>query len=209
MGLHDPSKKYSGELSPGTERIAKIISLVEQPPFLSIPPFVIICMLMSEDLMKGLLCTGIAIFTGTVLPIVNILYFSKKYSNEDALDVYRKEDRMFPLICGVLGYLLGVVLLYLVQAPWLATVLMLCYALVTAAIAVITPHWKISIHSCGVIGPSMGLAYGFWPFGMLYFLLLIPVVWSRYVLKKHTPLQLLMGAVVGFTITAVIFCILL
>jgi membrane-associated phospholipid phosphatase len=55
----------------------------------------------------------------------------------------------------------------------------------------------------------MALAVGFWPYGLLYFLLLPPVIWSRYVLQKHTPLQLLMGAVVGFVITAVLFVLLL
>jgi membrane-associated phospholipid phosphatase len=207
--VHDPTNKFSGTLSPGTEKLAKIISLVEQPPFLSIPAFVLICMLLSEDQTTGIICSVASIFAATVLPIVNIAYFSKRYGNTDKLDVVNKEQRFIPLVVGVMGYFIGVVLLYFLNAPNLATVLMLCYALVTAAILIITPYWKISIHSCGVVGPSMALAVGFWPYGLLYFLLLPPVIWSRYVLQKHTPLQLLMGAVVGFVITAVLFILLL
>jgi len=207
--MHDPTNKFSGTLSPKAEKIAKIISLVEQPPFLSVVPFVLICMLMSKDVMTGVLGSVIAIVVAVVLPVVNIMYFSKKFDNSDRLDVVNKEQRMKPLIIGVICYGFGTALLYLIGAPWIAVVLMLCYTIVTAIIAAITPYWKISIHACGIIGPSIGLTVAFGPIGLLYFLLLPPVMWSRYVLQKHTPLQLVMGAVVGFISTGTIFLLLL
>ena len=95
--------------------------------------------------------------------------------------------------------------LYLLDAPEIATVLMLCYAIVTALMTVITFYWKISIHSVGVVGPSMALGIAFWPWGLLYFLLLPPIAWSRYVLRRHTPAQLIAGATVGFIITGLMF----
>jgi membrane-associated phospholipid phosphatase len=144
-----------------------------------------------------------------VIPVAVTLIFSKLTGNDDKLDVVNKEDRIAPMILGVIGYAAGAALLYFLNAPQLATVLMVCYAVVTAAMTVITPYWKISIHSCGVIGPSIGMALAFWPWGLLYFLIFPPVVWSRYVLKKHTPLQLTMGAVVGFILTTIIFWLML
>ncbi len=207
--MHDPTSKFSGTISPRAEKVAKIISLVEQPPFLSILPFVLICMLMSKDTLTGVLGSVIAVFAAVVLPVVNIMYFSRKFDNSDHLDVENKDQRMRPLVIGVICYAIGTALLYVIGAPWIAVVLMICYTVVTAIIAAITPHWKISIHACGVIGPSMGLTIAFGPIGLLYFLLLPPVMWSRYVLLKHTPLQLVMGAVVGFVISAVIFLLLL
>jgi membrane-associated phospholipid phosphatase len=207
--MHDPTHKFEGEVSPGTEKLAKAISLLGQPPFLAIVPFVCICMVLSDDLQKGIICLAASVFAATVLPVVNIMFFSRKYNNSDRMDVVNKEDRMQPLIAGVLGYLVGVILLYLLDAPWPATVLMICYTVVTAAVAVITPYWKISIHTCGVIGPSLGLAFVFWPVGLLYLLILPPVAWSRYVLKKHTPMQLLMGALLGLVLTLIIFWLLL
>ena len=74
---------------------------------------------------------------------------------------------------------------------------------------VITLYWKISIHAVGVIGPTMALSYAFWPWGLLFILVLPPIVWSRYVLKKHTPAQLVAGALVGFVITGTVFLLLL
>lgn len=207
--MHDPTHKFEGTISPRTERIAKIISLVGQPPFLSIIPFVAICLAMSDDIVQGIICSAVAVLAAVVVPVVIIMYFSWRYGNSDRMDVENKDDRAIPLASGVLGYTIGVILLYLLNAPWLATVLMICYAVVTAAIMIITRHWKISIHACGVIGPSLGLSVAFWPYGLVYFLLFPPIAWSRYVLKKHTPLQLVMGAVLGFVLTAVLFWLLL
>ena len=207
--MHDPTGKFQGSLTPERERLAKIISLIEQPPFLSIPVFILICMLKTNDLEDGLIFSAIAIITTTIIPLALIVYFSKRYGNDDRLDVVRKEDRFLPMIFGIMGYSLGFGLLWYLGAPDLATVLMLCYAVVTTAMMLITFFWKISVHSCGVVGPSMALSVGFWPYGLLYFLLLPPVIWSRYVLRKHTPLQLAMGAIVGGSITAIIFCMML
>ena len=209
MVLHDPTQKFEGTISPRTEKIAKIFSLLGQPPFLALPVFLSICLTKSDDLTDGILYSVICFVSAVVIPVAVTLIFSKLTGNDDKLDVVNKEDRIAPMILGVIGYAAGAALLYFLNAPQLATVLMVCYAVVTAAMTVITPYWKISIHSCGVIGPSIGMAIAFWPWGLLYFLIFPPVVWSRYVLKKHTPLQLTMGAVVGFILTTIIFWLML
>lgn len=207
--MRDPTHKFEGELAPGKEKLAKFFSFIGQPPFLATIPFVYICMALSEDFTSGVLASLASVFAAVILPISIIIFFSKKFGNSDKLDVEKKEDRMQPLVSGIIGYAVGVVLLYLLDAPWLATVLMICYMFVTLVILFITPYWKISVHACGVIGPTMGLAMAIWPYGMLYILLLPPIVWSRYVLRKHTPMQLAMGAVVGFIITWIIMALML
>ncbi len=209
MVLHDPTQKFEGTISPRTEKIAKIFSLLGQPPFLALPVFLSICLTKSDDLTDGILYSVICFVSAVVIPVAVTLIFSKLTGNDDKLDVVNKEDRIAPMILGVIGYAAGAALLYFLNAPQLATVLMVCYAVVTATMTVITPYWKISIHSCGVIGPSIGMAIAFWPWGLLYFLIFPPVVWSRYVLKKHTPLQLTMGAVVGFILTTILFWLML
>ena len=207
--MHDPTHKFEGTISPETERRAMLISLIGQPPFLAILPFVAISIDRSDDLVQGIISSAVAILASVVVPMVIIMYFSWRYGNSDKLDVERREDRYIPLLAGIAGYIIGAVLLYILDAPWMVTVLMICYAVVTAAILLVTLRWKISIHTCGVMGPTMALAIAFWPYGLLYMLLLPPIVWSRYVLKKHTPLQLAMGAILGVALTAVLFWLLL
>lgn len=82
----------------------------------------------------------------------------------------------------------------------LVTLLGLCIC-----VALITRFWKISLHMLGVGTVITAIllikGVGFWPVSLL-----IPlVVWARLRLRRHTPLQLLGGLLVGFTITVGVF----
>ena len=207
MRLRDPTHVFEGEISPRTARIAETISMIGQPIFLPIPVFAILCTL-AGDVGEYLKVFGISLLFVVVLPTVLTFYFSAKVGRKDG-DIPDKNQRWPPMILGIVSYSLGATVLYAVEAPMVVTVLMLCYAVVTLAMMLITFHWKISIHSVGVIGPTMALAYAFWPWGLLFALLFPPIVWSRYVLKKHTPAQLAGGAAAGIIITGSLFLLLL
>ncbi|MBR2394950.1 MAG: hypothetical protein IKA98_05585 [Candidatus Methanomethylophilaceae archaeon] len=53
----------------------------------------------------------------------------------------------------------------------------------------------------------MTLQFG--PIGALYFLFLPFTAWSRYVKRKHTPAQLVCGALLGAVLSGVLFTVLL
>ncbi len=207
MSLHDPTHLYTGEVTGGTYKAAKVISFVTQPQLFSIVLFAIVCTAYT-DLAGYLVTYGVCLFFGCIFPIVEVLFYSKKFHNDDG-DVVRREDRFVPLLLGVLSYALGVVCLWLVGAPRIVTVLFICYMVVTFAITIITNWWKISIHACGMIGPTMAITWIYFPWGLLLLLLVPPICWSRYVLKKHTPAQMVGGIVVGFVLTAILFALLL
>ena len=207
MRIHDPTHLYTGEVTGGTYKAAKIISFITQPQLFSIILFAIVCTACT-NLSSYAVSYGICLFFGCIFPIAEVLFYSKKFHNDDG-DVVRREDRFIPLLLGVLSYVLGVIALWFAGAPWLITVLFICYAVVTFAITIITNWWKISIHACGMIGPTMAIAHLYFPWGFLLLLLVPPICWSRYVLKKHTPAQMAGGIVVGFVLTALIFVLLL
>lgn len=205
--MHDPTHLFEGEISDSTRRTARTISFITQPQLFSVILYLIVCTVC--DGWKDFLITyGICVFFGCVFPIIEVLYYSKKFHNDDG-DVIRKEDRFIPLLLGVISYALGVVCLWAYGAPRIVTVLFICYLVVTFAILLITPRWKISVHACGMIGPTMAIAYIYYPWGLLPFLLVPVICWSRYVLRKHTPMQMVGGITVGFILTAIIFLILL
>ena len=95
-------------------------------------------------------------------------------------------------------------LLFLVGAPWICTVMMLSYATSTVIVMLISTKWKISVHATGLMGPIVLMAMVYDPIYALLSLSIIPVAWSRYVRKKHTPLQLIAGALFG-TVYTVMF----
>ncbi len=207
MALKDPTHVFEGEISPRTYRVANTVSIIGQPIFLPIPVFALLCTLVSDP-GEYLKIFGISLLFVVILPTVITYYFSIKEGRRDG-DIPDRTKRFVPMIIGTVSYAIGTAVLYLVDAPKIVTVLMLCYAIVTFVMTVITLYWKISIHAVGVIGPTMALSYAFWPWGLLFILLLPPIVWSRYVLKKHTPAQLAAGALVGFLITGTAFLLLL
>ena len=207
MKLRDPTHLYEGEISPKAERIANILSITGQPVFIPIPVFILLSTKI-EDPVKCILVILVSLFFVTVIPTASTYYFSIKLGRKDG-DIPDRRLRFKPMMIGVLSYVTGTIALYLMDAPDVIWVLMLCYAVVTFVMTVITMYWKISIHSVGVIGPSMALAIVFWPWGLLYFLLFPPIAWSRYVLKRHTPAQIAAGALTGFVITGTMFLLLL
>lgn len=207
MRLHDPTHLYEGDLSAGTERASRAVSVVTHAPFLSALMFVLLG-ITADDPTTVVATIAVSILTATLIPVLVVHHYSVRYGNTDG-DVVRREDRARPLIGGVLSYLFGVVLLYAIGAPRICTVMMLSYALSTAVVMLISTRWKISIHVTGVMGPAMALSMVYWPWGLVMFVLLPPVMWSRYVRGKHTPLQLVGGAVYGFVATGLVLSVFL
>lgn len=207
MRIRDPTHLYDGEVSPGAGRVARAVSVITHAPFLSAMMFVLLG-LTADDAAVVAVSIAIALVTATVVPVVAVQHYSVKYGNKDG-DVARREDRARPLLFGVASYIVGSLLLGSVDAPRIMTVMMVSYAISTAAVAIISTRWKISIHVMGVIGPAMALSLAYWPWGLVMFLLLPPVAWSRYIRGKHTPAQLVGGAVFGLLSTGAVLWLLM
>ena len=207
MQLRDPTHKFEGEISPTTRKIAYAISIMGQPFFIPVPFFALLCMIIPDinEYMKILL---ISVFFVATLPTITTYYFSLKQGWKDG-DIPDRRKRPIPMIIGILSYTAGTLVLYLVDAPTIITLIMGLYAVVTTVMLIITFYWKISIHAVGVMGPTIALSYTFWPWGLLFIFVLPPIVWSRYVLKKHTPAQLAGGIIVGVVITGILFWVFL
>ena len=202
MRIRDPTHLYDGDVSPGAGRVARAVSVITHAPFLSAMMFVLLG-LTADDAAIAIVSIVVALVTATVVPVAAVQHYSVKYGNKDG-DVVRGEDRARPLLFGVASYIVGSVLLWSVDAPRIMTVMMVSYAVSTAAVAIISTRWKISIHAMGVIGPAMALSLAYWPWGLAMFLLLPPVAWSRYIRGKHTPAQLVGGAVFGLLSTGAV-----
>ena len=202
MRLHDPTHLYEGETSPRAESAARLVSAVTHAPFLSALMFILLGAT-ADDVWTAVISVAVSLITATVVPVAVVQHYSVKYGNTDG-DVVRREDRARPLVCGVASYVVGTVILFVVDAPRIMTVMMLSYAISTAVVALISTRWKISIHATGVMGPSMALSLVYWPWGRAMFALVPLVAWSRYVRRKHTPAQRVGGFVYGSIATAAV-----
>jgi membrane-associated phospholipid phosphatase len=177
---------------------ARSISRLVQPIIITIPIFVILNYFVTGG-------TGFLIFTLICLLFATFLPFTAVWmwiKNRDLdLDITDKDERTFPLLFGVLSYIIGTVILFIAGAPAAVTVLMFCYFSNALLTIFITFFWKISLHSMGIAGPTAAMVYVFGSSGLLFLFPLFMVMWSRLYLNKHTLAQVVAGAISGFVFT--------
>ncbi|MDJ0704726.1 MAG: hypothetical protein QNJ46_15690 [Leptolyngbyaceae cyanobacterium MO_188.B28] len=121
----------------------------------------------------------------------------------ETVDTAPREQRPGPLaICATI-YVLGFLALRVVQAPNLVQGLMFCYAANSLILAIISCWWKVSVHTTAMATPLVVFSYHLgYVIAPLY--LLIPLVGSsRVILKRHTIGQVIVGAFLGVSLTAV------
>jgi membrane-associated phospholipid phosphatase len=127
---------------------------------------------------------------------LGIIYLLSRRGLISDFFVSEREERAKPFAGAIVSYVVGSFMLMLVRAPTIVTALMLCYAGNTFIMMLITHRWKISVHASGIAGPATALAVSLGAWASIFFVLLVPVGWSRIKMGAHTPTQLLAGALV-------------
>ena len=187
-------------------KIAETISTITQPPIITIPLFLIICMVLSFEngtfsLSKFLTLELVSLVFTSLLPMAIILLWAKRINTDR--DISNREDRFVPLVVGIVSYFIGVLVSLILNADNFLTLLLLCYAVNTGVVLLITFKWKISVHTTGISGPIAALILLLGPVGAVFGVIYPIVIWSRVLLKKHTLAQAICGGVQGFILTVV------
>lgn len=185
-------------------KLAKTISAFTNPPIITIPLFLIICIVLSFenggfDFNKFITMELISLVFASVLPMAIILFWAKKINTDR--DISNREDRFIPLIIGIVSYFIGVLVSLALNADNFLTLLLLCYSVNTGVVLLITFKWKISVHTTGISGPVAALILLLGPFGAVFGVIYPIVIWARVLLKKHTLAQAICGGVQGFFLT--------
>jgi membrane-associated phospholipid phosphatase len=181
---------------------------------MTIPPIIAVFMfsLINYSVLRGFPFFAVTFITtlfAAIVPLSVLLIWESRTNAKFDLDIPARTDRNHPLLVAAASYLIGTVVLVAVHAPLLTTVIMFGYFAGTVFLFFINLHWKISIHTMGIAGPTTVLVFVFGYWGVLLGLLLPPVIWSRVYLKKHTLAQAVTGAILGFVLTAVTLSLLL
>lgn len=187
-------------------RLADKISTITNPPIITIPLFLIICIVLSFengsfDLNRFIVLEMISLVFASILPMAIILFWAKRLNTDK--DISNRQDRFIPLVIGIVSYFIGVLVSLVLHADNFLTLLLLCYAVNTGVVLLITAKWKISVHTTGLSGPVAALILLLGPIGAVFGILYPIVIWSRVLLKKHTLAQAICGGVQGFFLTVV------
>ena len=181
--------------------LAEKISTITNPPIITIPLFLIICVVLSFEngafnLSKFIVLELISLVFASILPMAIIVYWAKRINTDK--DISNRQDRFIPLIIGIVSYFIGVLVCLALNADIFMTLLLLCYAVNTGVVLLITTKWKISVHTTGLSGPVAALILLLGPVGAAFGVIYPIVIWSRVLLKKHTMSQAICGGVQGF-----------
>jgi len=185
--LYNPSTLNSIQL-------AETISAATRLPLLAVPLFLAVGVASGgvDGLLWALLC--LALTSG--LSLLYLAYLTRSGKVRDPRRIPRSE-RVGPLRVVAALHAGAFVVVTLLGAPVELQAVLLSYALSTVAFALLTPVTNLSLHAAGVSGAAVCLAFIFGTWGALFVLLVPPVLWARAVLRRHTPLELAVGVLVG------------
>nr|MBD3620956.1 phosphatase PAP2 family protein [Sunxiuqinia sp.] len=140
-----------------------------------------------------------------LLPVLSLglLSFNKHFN----MKMEKSTDRVIPLLFTAVYYYLGYFYLGRLQVYPIYRIFLLATILIIILLLLVSMKWKISNHMAGIgglIGAILALSFRL---GLNSSLLLIGLIigagavgTSRLVLKKHDPLQIYAGFMLGFAV---------
>ena len=184
---------------------ARIISFISNPVLLSIPFSYALVFKSREDFLYALAWTFVSILFASLVGVFVVLAVRKGVFSD--FDISKRQERTPIFIFTGLLSILYFLIVFLLNGPKVLLIALgaLLFGVIIADI--INRKIKASIHlavfsSFSVI---MGILYG----GMFWVLLLIAplVAWSRVKLKKHEPLETIVGGLVGIIIVLMLYVV--
>ncbi len=175
-------------------KLAEGISAATRLPLIAVPLFLVVGAGAAGG--RGVLWALLCLALTSGLSLVYLLYLTRAGKVRDPRRISRAE-RVRPLWVVAVLHAGAFLVVTLLGAPAPLRAVLLSYALATLLFALLTPYAKLSLHTAGVSGTAVCLAYVFGPWGALAVFLVPPVWWSRSFLKRHTPPELLLGVLVG------------
>ncbi len=186
------------------EKFAKVLSRVFDGSLISIPIFIIICLAVIKNPLSALGWAFLCILFGTLIPYLYIFSLFKKNMVDD-MHVPNKENRIKPLIVTIICYILGYFVLYILKAHIFLRSIFVASIIITVILTAITYFWKISFHTSWVtfVTITYCVLFGKWMLTLL--LLTILVGWARVKIKRHTILQVTLGAAISAIVTLFVY----
>jgi len=175
--------------------IATAVSLVFSAPFIGLYVAVRTWLCMGGDYL--VLVT--MIITLAIAPLLIPTLWALRHGIE--WDYPEKKHRFKPFILVILNYLFSVVF-FAMYWPGYPLFLSLAY-LMNSIVAILLNLWtKVSLHTIGVVGPALTLYYlGLYIDSIILLIIALIVMYSRYVLRRHSITQLLLGFITAVTTT--------
>ncbi len=184
------------------DRLARWVSIFFDSSFLSLPIFLAFGYASART--PGLLWAILTLLIVTGIPLAYLILGIQRGWVSD-MELTQREERPRFILVSLSSDILALLLLYLFDGPHLLTIIVLTYFCLAIVMFSISNFWKISMHMAGVGGFSTALLFVYGTPALWAFLSLPLVAWARLHRHKHTPSQLIAGAIAGALITTLVF----
>ena len=184
------------------DRLARWISILFDSSVLSIPIFLAFGWI--ESGISGLGWAALILIIVTGIPLAYLTIGIKRGWVSD-MEMTKRSERPRFILISLSSDVLALLILHILHGPHLLSVIVLTYFCLAITMLTISSFWKISLHMAGVSGFATALLYVFGYPAIWAFLSLPLVAWARLHRRKHTPAQLVAGAIAGALITILVF----
>ena len=181
--------------------LAKIVSTAGHP-LITIPLFVIV-VLFSNNTTKSALFLTFLIVGCIFVPLISWMYLKSKNGSYTNFDVSDKKQRLSLFVFAIPFLVVVTTILYLTHQSEKTCLSVLFATLLVMVSQLVNYFIKSSLH----VSLTLYLAFLAIPlspgFGFSMIFLSIFIGWSRVVLKRHTIKEVIVGAIIGFTVGSI------
>lgn len=186
------------------DRLATLVTDLFAPAHLVIGLLPIVGAASHPSPLRGLGWGVLAALLVGVLPYAWVLY-AVRGGRFPSRHIPDRTQRMLPLAIAAAAAATGLVVLVITGAPQALIALIVAMPAGLGVTAAITRYWKVSLHTGVAAGTATILVIAF-GFALLTAGVGVAAIgWSRVRLRDHTPLQVILGALVGAVVAAAVF----
>lgn len=181
-----------------------IVSNATRLPVISAPLFVALGVTGTDSIVSGVLWAALCLSLTAGLSTAYLEYLRRNVTLGDPVRL-SQGGALKPVRVVAVQCLLTWGLLSLLGVPFGLGSFVLVYAMLVTLLAILVPEEEISLHAAAVCGAAIALTHAFGPWGLLAALLLPPAWWSRTATGRHTPREMIFGALAGTFAGLVVF----
>ncbi len=184
-----------------TKSLAVAVSQIASPPVMAVAAAYLAAGVHGQPAAFG--WATLHVVAMVLVPLAYLARLLRRGTVSD-LDVYRREERWRPFLATVTGAWAGWVLLQSLGAPPSLVGVTGVMALEALLVFLITLGWKISLH-CATVAMAGALVWKLTGSPVVFVLGVPLMIWSRVLLRRHTPAQTLAGSILGVLLVVLFF----
>lgn len=197
-----PTLVFSADIERGLiESGAHVVSQIGSPPVLAAA-----AAFLAAGLERSVAAFGFAALHTLLMVLAPVAYLllQLRRGRVSDLEIFRREERWRPYLATIAGAWLAWSAIRFGGGPARLSGVAGVLALKAALIFVVTLGWKISLH-CATAAAAGALAWKLVGTPLPLLLGGPLMIWSRLLLRRHTPAQTIAGAIVGALVVLVFF----